>query len=561
VDSRHQYAWSFVFVFIAYVCVCTGSCEESGVDQLGFDLCLQANAKYPDFKHKKKQAALWLGSLWNPPWVGPELAAMAPGTVQVSIFSWNTRLIRSVEAGDYEKTLKLFQQMQQEGMIPNRFTFVPVLNACTSLQALEEGRRIHVQIMQSCCESDVYVGTSLVDMYAKCGSIEDAQRVFYRMPTPDVAAWSAMILAYVKCGQGQKALDLYQQMQKEGVKSDPITFVGVLNACASLQALEEGRHVHGQMIKSGCELNVFVGNSLIDMYTKCGCIEDARRVFDRMPTRDVAAWNAMILGHVKCGQGQKAMDLFQQMQEEGLQPSSVTFVGMLNACASVAAIEEGRSVHEQIIQSGCNLDVFIGSSLINMYANCGSIVDAQQVFNEMPAHNLITMNSMLGGYAMHGEGEEALGHFEWMCQEGAEMNTVTFVSLLAACSHADLMDEGLHYFGCMGLVYGISATVEHYACLVDLFGCAGCMHQAEELIEVMSCAPDISIPKALLSACRVHGNVEMGEQIAKRVFELDPANTASYVLLSNIYAAAGKWDLRANVQQQRLERGVNKLPG
>jgi pentatricopeptide repeat protein len=385
-----------------------------GFDQLGFDLCLQVNAKYPDFKHKKKQAALWLGSLWNPPWIGPELAAMAPGTVQVSIFSWNTRLIRSVEAGDYEKTLNLFQQMQQEGMIPNRFTFVPVLNACTSLQALEEGRRIHVQIMQHCCESDVYVGTSLVDMYAKCGSIEDAQRVFYRMPTPDVAAWSAMILAHVKCGQGQKALDLYQQMQKEG-----------------------------------------------------------------------------------------------------LRPSSVTFVGMLNACASVAAIEEGRSVHEQIIQSGCNLDVFIGSSLINMYANCGSIVDAQRVFNEMPAHNLITMNSMLGGYAMHGEGEEALGHFEWMCQEGAEMNTVTFVSLLAACSHADLMDEGLHYFACMGLVYGISATVEHYACLVDLFGCAGCLHQAEELIEVMSCAPDISIPKALLSACRVHGNVEMQEQIAK----------------------------------------------
>ncbi|KAH8937689.1 hypothetical protein BDL97_16G041200 [Sphagnum fallax] len=381
----------------------------------------KANAKYPDFKHKKKQAALWLGSLWNPPWVGPELAAMAPGTVQVSIFSWNTRLIRSVEAGEYEKTLKLFQQMQQEGMIPNRFTFVPVLNACTNLQALEEGRHIHVQIMQSCCESDVYVGTSLVDMYAKCGSIEDAQRVFYRMPTRDVAAWSAMILAHVKSGQGQKALDLYQQMQKEGVKSDPITFVGVLNACASLQALEEGRHVHGQMIKSGCELNVFVGNSLIDMYTKCGCIEDARRVFDRMPTRDVVAWNAMILGHVKCGQGQKAMDLFQQMQEEGLKPSSVTFVGMLNACASVAAIEEGRSVHEQIIQSGCNLDVFIGSSLINMYANCGSIVDSQRVFNEMPAHNLISMNSMLGGYAMHGEGEEALGHFEWMCQEGAEI--------------------------------------------------------------------------------------------------------------------------------------------
>jgi pentatricopeptide repeat domain-containing protein 1 len=269
---------------------------------------------------------------------------MAPGTVQLDNFSWNRRFVRYVKAGQHEKAVELFQEMQQKGTAPDTFTFVPVLNACASLGALKEGRQVHEQIIRSGYEADVFVGCSLVHMYAKRGSMEDAQRVFNKMPSRDVATWTAMILGHVKCGQGQKAPQVFQQMQQEGVWPNSVSFVGVVYVCASLAALEEGRRAHEQIIQSGWDSNVFVGTSLVDMYAKCGSMEDAQRVFNKMPSQDVVTWSAMISGHVKCGQGQKALELFQQMQQEGVWLNSFTFVAVLNACASIVALEEGRSV-------------------------------------------------------------------------------------------------------------------------------------------------------------------------------------------------------------------------
>ncbi|CAM6036345.1 unnamed protein product [Sphagnum compactum] len=433
--------------------------------------------------------------------------------------------------------MELFQQMQEEGMSPNRFTFVPVLKACTSLRALEKGRRAHEQIIQLGCASDVFVGSSLVDMYAKCGSIEDARRVFDSMPSHDLVSWNAIIS------------------------------------------------------------NVFVGSSLVDMYVKCGRMDDAWRVFNRTPTSDAISWNVLILGYVKCGQGDKALELFQQMQwegmplrnvvswnvmisglvkcgqghkalelfqqmqQEGVEPSSVTFVGVLNACASVVALEEGRHVHQQIVKSGCESNIFVGSSLVDMYAKCGSMEEACEVFNKMPLRNVVSWNAILGGFAMHGHGKEALEHFKQMRAEGVRPDNTTFVCLLSACSHAGLVDEGLRCFESMSTDCMISARLEHYTCMVDLLGHAGRLHEAEAIIKTMPYKPDAAVWKALLDACRVHGNMEMGERIAKQVLKVDPGNAASYVLLSNIYAAVGKWNLSAILQQQRLERGVKKQPG
>jgi pentatricopeptide repeat domain-containing protein 1 len=284
-----------------------------------------------------------------------------------------------------------------------------VLNACASVVALEEGRRVHQQILENGYESDVFVGNSLINMYAKCGNVEDACRVFNEMLIRNVVSWTSLILGHVNCGQGQKAMELFQQMQWEGLKPDvawkamilgqvkcgqgrkalelfklmqsggmePDVVTWVQNACASVLALEEGRCVHVQIIRSGCESDAFVGNSLVDMYAKCGSMVDAWRVFNKMTKRNVVSWTG---GHVKCGQGQKALELFQQMQHERVEPDTLTFVGVLNACASVVALEEGRHVHKQIIQTGCNSDVFVSNSLIEMYAECGSLEDAWRVF-------------------------------------------------------------------------------------------------------------------------------------------------------------------------------------
>ncbi|KAH9571029.1 hypothetical protein CY35_02G072600 [Sphagnum magellanicum] len=622
----------------------------------------KVNSNYPDFVHKHTQDALWLVDRENPTWVRAQLAAMAPGTVQLDMFSWNRRLARYVKAGQHEKTIELYQEMQQKGMSPDNFTFVPVLNACASLRALEAGRKVHEEIIQSGCEADVFVGSSLVDMYSKCGSIEDACKVFNNMPSrdvvtwnamilghvkcgqgqkalelfhqmqqksvqptpvtlmgvlnacasmfalqegrrtheqiiesgweldvfvgsslvdmyakcgsmedaervfnkmlsPDVVTWTTMILGYVKCGQGSKALELFQQMQQEGVQSNPVTFVGVLNGCASMVALEEGRHAHEQIIQSGYESVAVVGNSLIDMYAKCGSIEDAKRVFNKLPSRDVVSWNVMIFGHVKYGQGQKALELFRQMQEEGVQPAPLTLVGVLNACASVVALEEGRRAHDWVIKSGWDSIVFVGNSLIDMYAKCGSLEDALKVFNKMPSRDVVTWNAMIGGYAIYGHGKEALKQFEQMREEGVQPDDTTFVCLLSACSHSGLVDEGLRFYSSMSTVYMISANLQHYTCMVDLLGRAGRLHEAENMVLAMPYKPQVAAWMALLGACRIHGNVEMGERVAKQVLELEPENAAGYVLLSNLYTATGNRDLSENIERQRKERSVKKHPG
>ncbi|CAM6004365.1 unnamed protein product, partial [Sphagnum balticum] len=394
-------------------------------------------------------------------------------------------------AGEYEKTMELFKQMQKRGMRPDRFTFVPVLNACAGLRALEEGRRAHQLIMQTGCEADVFVGNSLIDMYAKCGSMEEASRL---------------------------------------------------------------------IMQTGCEADVFVGSSLIDMYAKCGSMEEASRVFNKLPSR-VVCWNAMIFGHVKCGEGHKALQLFQKMQHEGVQPDPATYVGVLNACANVVALEEGRRTHERIIQSRCESNVFVKSSLVDMYAKCGSMEDACRVFNTMPSHDVVSWNALLGGFAMHGQGKEALVHFERMCEEGVHPDDITFVCLLSACSHAGFVDEGLRFNALMTTVYRIPAKLEHYTCMVDLLGRAGHLQEAENMIQGMPCKPNAAIWRALLGACRVHGNVEMGECMAKRVLELEPKNAAGFVLLSNLYAATGNLELSESVERQRKERDAKKQPG
>ncbi len=303
-----------------------------------------------------------------------------------------------------------------------------------------------------------------------------------------------------------------------------------------------------------------MGSSLVDMYANCGSMENACRVFNKMHTRDLVTWNAMIFGHVKCGQGQKALELFQKLQQEGVQPGPVTFVGVLNACASVVALGNGRQVHEQIIESGCESDVFVGNSLVDMYAKCGTMEDACKVFNKMSSRDVISWNAILVGFAMHGHGNKALEHFKQMCEEGVEPNDVTFVCILSACSHAGLVDEGIQFYHFMTKNCMISAKFKHYACMVDL-GCAGHLQEAENVIKTMPCKPNADVWRPLPGVCRIHGNVEMGEQAAQQVLELDPENVVGYVLPSNIYTAAGNWDLSANVQQQRKERGVKKQPG
>jgi len=505
--------------------------------------------RYPDFKHKETQEALWLDGKFKPSWVDAELAGLPPGSLQSNVFSWNSMLAKSVKAGQNDKAMRLFQQMQQEGIVPNGFSFVQVLKACASLQALEKGRCIHQQIIKRGYESDVFVSNSLVDMYAKCGSIWDAQIVFNRMCKHTVVSWSTMILGHVKCGQGKEALELYRQMQLECVQPDPITFVGVLNACASIVALEEGR-----CVQRNFESNMFVGYSLIDMYSKCGSIDDAWMVFNRMPLRDVVSWNIMILGHVKCEQGQKALALGQQMQLEGIKPDPVTFVGILKACTSVAGLEEGKRVHEQIIQSGCGSDVSVVNTLIDMYMKCGSIDNAQNVFENMATCDVISWNVMLLGYLKCGQGQKALALSRQMRQDGVQPDAVTFIGFLNVCASAVALEEGKHIHKQI-IQSQYKSDVFVGSSLIDMYGKCGSIEDAEKVFNRMP-TQNVVAWSAMIQAHVKCGQgqkaLALSRQMQRGGVEPDPA---IFVAVLNACAILAALEEGRHIEEQIIQRG------
>ncbi|KAJ7514799.1 hypothetical protein O6H91_23G059500 [Diphasiastrum complanatum] len=479
-----------------------------------------------------------------------------------NVFSWTAIISAYVLHGQGEEAINLYQQMQQTGIAPDKVASVVVIKACASIAALEQGKQLHSHIVKSGFESDVIVGSALVDMYAKCGCLEDAREVFNKMNKRDVFSWTAMIAGYARQGLGKEALVLYEQMKQEDVQPDRITYIVLLNACASISALEQGKQLHSHIIKSSIESDPIVGSALVDMYAKSGSIENARQVFNDMNERDVVSWTAMIAGYAQQGLAMEALDLYEQMRQKDVQPNKVTYVVLLNACASIAALEQGKQLHSHIIKNGFESgDVIVGSALVDMYAKCGSIEHARQVFNNMHERNVVSWNGMIAGYAQQGLGKEALQLLEQMQREGTKPNESTFVGVLSACSRSGLLDEGRYLFDSMSKDYVVTPTVDHYACMVDLLGRAGCLADAEDLINKMPIQPDAVVWMTLLGAARNHGHVEIGRRAFGCVMKLEPENDAAYVLLSNIYAAAGMRNEVAKIRKKMTDVGVKKTPG
>eukprot|EP01018_Ginkgo_biloba_P002732 Gb_33135 [translate_table: standard] len=511
---------------------------------------------------------------------------------QQDVVSWTAIIAGCAQNGHSEEALELFRQMQLAGVKPNSKTFASVLPACAHLTALEQGMEIHAELFKSGLQSDVFVESALVDMYAKCGSVEKARNVFDKMIEQDLVSWNAMIAAYAKHGPFDEALTLFHQMQQTGTEPNQFTFASVLPACAHLAAMEQGLEIHKEIIRNGYQSYVFMKNALVDMYAKCGKIDKARHVFDKMqqrdvvswtamiagytqngyvdealklfhemPERNVISWTAMIAGYAQNGQGVDALKLFQQMQLAGVEAGIKTFASVLPACTNLATLEQGMEIHKEIIRRGFESVVFVGNALVDMYAKCGRIDKARHAFDKMPERDVVSWNTMIAGYAMHGCGKEAIKLFEQMQHSCMDPNRVTLVCVLTACCHAGLVEEGLQYFDCMSTYYHIAPAMEHYGCMVDLLSRAGHLDEAESFINNMPIKPDATVWRCLLGACRIHNNIELGERVAGYLFELDPKNAAPYVLLSNIYAAAGKWDDTENVRRMMKERGVKKTPG
>ncbi|GAV72691.1 PPR domain-containing protein/PPR_2 domain-containing protein/PPR_3 domain-containing protein/DYW_deaminase domain-containing protein [Cephalotus follicularis] len=478
-----------------------------------------------------------------------------------NVVLWNVMLVAYGQLNNLNESFWIFRQMQVEGLIPNQFTYPSVLRTCTSLGALDLGEQIHSQVIKTGFQFNVYVCSVLIDMYAKLGKLDTALGILRRLTEDDVVSWTAMIAGYTQNDLFSESLTLFREMLNKGIQSDNIGLSSAISACAGIQALDQGRQIHAQSFVSGLCNDLSIGNALVSLYSRSGRREEAYLAFEKIDSKDSISWNGLISGFTQSGLCEEALQVFAQMNRAGVEPNLFTFGSAVSAAANIASIKQGKQMHSLIIKTGYDAEAEISNVLITLYAKCGSINDARREFSDMPEKTEVSWNAMITGYSQHGCGLEALNLFEKMKQIGVMPNHVTFVGVLSACSHVGLVNEGLGYFESMTKEHGLVPKPEHYACVVDLLCRAGSLSRAREFIEKMTIEPDAMIWRTLLSACTVQKNLEIGEFAAHRLLELEPEDSATYVLLSNLYAVAGKWDRRDQTRQLMKDRGVKKEPG
>ncbi|KAL4200967.1 hypothetical protein AMTRI_Chr02g213780 [Amborella trichopoda] len=480
--------------------------------------------------------------------------------VNHGLVSWNTMVAAYAQNGRFEDALAMLRSMA--GVKPDGVTLASVLPACAQTGALNHGIEIHAYAMRNDdLFLNAYVGSALVDMYCNCGRVQEALHVFEMVSDWSIALWNAVITGYAQNGFDIEALQLFVRMDPSGLKPNPTTMVSVLPACARSGELHQGKDMHSYIVKRGWQGDKFVQNALLDMYARGGQLRTARTIFSGMASKDSVSWNTMITGFVLAELHDEALGLLREMHHMGYRSNSITLMTVLPACAALSALHKGREIHAYAIRNGLEAEVTVGSALVDMYAKCGYLGLAQIFFDRMPERNLITWNVLIMAYGMHGYGTEALQLFKKMELNYVRPNEITFIAIFAACSHSGLVNEGREVFSRMGRDFSVDPQPDHYACMVDLLGRAGHLDEAYHLILSMPFKPHAGVWSSLLGACRIHGNVELGEIAAHHLFHLEPTIASHYVLLSNIYSAASMWAKAMEVRSLMKNKGVKKEPG
>ncbi|KAF8390580.1 hypothetical protein HHK36_025107 [Tetracentron sinense] len=462
-----------------------------------------------------------------------------------------------------------------------------LIQACKTFKQMTQ---IHAHIIRNSIHQNNFVVTKLVAFCFSSHNPSYATRVFDQVPTPNSFLYNNMIKGFVDVDSHEDALIFYFNMMNHGLQPNNFTYPFVLKACSELLALEEGKALHGQTLKLGFSSDIYVQTSSLDLYGSCHEIVAAHQVFDRMPKRDVVAWNAILASYVRCGLVEVAKDLFEDMpirnasswttmiggylqvgdsrealeyfrlmQIDGVRPDKMTVVTVLSAIADMGSLDTGKWVHDYVKKNGIEIDAFMGTALIDMYSKCGSIQDAREIFKGINLKTVSCYNAIISGLAVHGLGEEAIEVFKDAEKTGIGIDDVTMIGVLTACSHSGLVSLGCWFFNSMRKIYGIEPKMEHYGCMVDLLGKAGRFDEAMNMVESINA--DLVVLGTLAFACRIHGNVELGEQLAMKMSKLDPTNSGLLVLKSNLYAVEGRWEEAAGVRRLMKDKGVQKKPG
>lgn len=524
--------------------------------------------------------------------------------------SWTILISGLARFGYYRDGLDYFGKMLAEGSVsPNEYTFSSVLKCCASVtNGLRVGKAVYGWIIRNGIDADVALQNAILDLYVKCGASEYAERLFrtmddrnavswnimmaanlkeghmekcldffWRLPVKDVSSWNTIIDGCLEHGFVVGALDLLYEMVNSGPAFTKFTFSISLALLSSLRRLEQGRQVHGQLLRAGLGDDAFVRTSLVDMYCKCGQMEKANMIFkmvhkaitkekyhgiayDDLTTLSIT-WSTIISGYVQNGLLMNALENFRSMVREGIEVNTVTLTTIVTTSADAGLLELGQQVHSRILKSGCLPDVYLSSAMVDMYAKCGTLQGALTFFAQAKTPNVVLWTTMISSLAIHGHGREAIQLFESMQREGVTPNEVTFVGVLTACSHAGMVREGCEYFRMMKETHGFKPGVEHLTCMVDLYGRAGRLDESKNFILENNISHITSVWTAFLSSCQLHKNIEMAKWAYNKLLELEPTEAAPYVLLSKTCSTYGTWEEGGRLRGIMQSRKIKKLPG
>ncbi|KAH7420506.1 hypothetical protein KP509_13G010300 [Ceratopteris richardii] len=445
--------------------------------------------------------------------------------------SWTTLIMGYAEHGRAEDALECFRQMQLNGFFSDTVSLISGLKVSSNIKATELGQDIHNMIKEhELLNQDLVIGSSLIDMYAKNGSISHAEEVFANLPLRDQVTWNALIGGYVDHGNSEETVRCFKQMQLEGLLPNEITFLKALKACAIAHALQEGLRLHVQIENERLsENNIYVGSSLIDMYTKCGSFDSARLVLEKLPIPNVVSWTALIAGYEEHGLSEEALECYDTMQLKGAFLNAITYVAALKACGNIGAIERGFEIHAEVERRDLlNGDLVIANALIDMYAKCGSMIKAQRVFDALTHRDVVSWTTLLTGYAQLGENGHVLYNFNRMIADGVVPNSVTFAVVLSSCNRAGLLEESYMLLEVMSKEYDIFPSIEHFTWVIDAYGRSGKIDKAVDMIQNMPFCPNPSIWHAVLVACEKGGTVKFGKQTFEQSMLSDIKNAEMY---------------------------------
>ncbi|XAR72495.1 hypothetical protein NMG60_11019151 [Bertholletia excelsa] len=465
-----------------------------------------------------------------------------------SLVNWNSMIFYAYANGDPERSFQLFNRMRTERIEPDSATVINLLRAAVDSNSLKAGKYVHSLIVVTSLYQDMAVNTALLTMYWKLDDIEDARLMFDNMPVRDCVVWNLMISAYSRNGSPEESLELLMEMMRSGVRADLCTAIPAISSIAELKSLEWAKQIHAHVVRNGSDYQL---------------LRNCKKIFDSVTNKTQVSWSAMIKGYVNHDCFRDASSLFMEMKLSGSRIDSVAVINVLPALVNIGALEQVKHLHGYSIKCALNLSLSVNSSLLISYAKCGCIDIARKLFDEeeVDSKDIILWNSMINAYSKHGDWFRCVELYNQMKQSKVRPDHITFLGLLTACVNSGFVQEARECFNEMIEIYGYQPNQEHYACMVDLLGRAGHLKEASELINTMPLKPDARTWGPLLSACKMHSETKLAEVAAEKLITMEPKNSGNYVLLSNIYAAAGKWHEVAKMRIFLRDRGLKKLPG